>query len=121
VVTSPSTPPPAAPVDMPPSRPEVTAAPAWVTDDAAAPPAPEAPPQAPAGATGGVAAARDAAREALEQSRSGDPADERADPRALADAEADPDDPDADTNGLDSTTLLQQALGAQVIEEIKHT
>ena len=116
VVTSPATP----PADTPPPRPEVTEAPSWASDDAA-PPAPEAPPQPAAGAADGVAAARGAAREALEQSRADGPAEERADPRALADAEADPDDPDADTNGLDSTTLLQQALGAQVIEEIKHT
>jgi DNA polymerase-3 subunit gamma/tau len=39
----------------------------------------------------------------------------------LADEAADPDDPAADTQGLDSTALLQQALGAKVVEEIKHS
>ena len=63
-----------------------------------------------------------AARAALSRSRepsldSGTPVDHR----ALADEAADPDDPVADTHGLDSTALLQQALGAKVIEEIKHT
>ena len=63
-----------------------------------------------------------AAREALERSRTegaqqGTPVDHR----ALADEAADPDDPAADTQGLDSTQLLQQALGAQVVDEIEHT
>ena len=42
------------------------------------------------------------------------------DPAALADAEAHPDDPEADTNGLDTTELLQRTLGAEVIEDIPH-
>jgi DNA polymerase III subunit gamma/tau len=36
------------------------------------------------------------------------------------DGGARPDDTDAETSGLDSTQLLQEALGAQVIEEIPH-
>ena len=36
------------------------------------------------------------------------------------DADAHPDDPAADDNGLDSTELLQRELGATVIEEIPH-
>ena len=63
-----------------------------------------------------------AAREALSRSR--EPAADPGTPvdhRALADEAADPDDPAADTQGLDSTALLQQALGAKVVEEIKHT
>ncbi|MCW2835410.1 MAG: polymerase subunit gamma and tau [Nocardioides sp.] len=73
-------------------------------------------------ATPSGSAGPSAAREALSRSR--EPA---ADPgitldhRALADEAADPDDPAADTQGLDSTALLQQALGAKVVEEIKHT
>ena len=63
-----------------------------------------------------------AAREALERSRTAPKSDEpRVDHAALADAAADPDDPDADTQGLDSTALLQQTLGAKVIDEIRHT
>ena len=63
-----------------------------------------------------------AAREALERSRTAPSSDEpRVDHAALADAAADPDDPDADTQGLDSTALLQQTLGAKVIDEIRHT
>ena len=46
--------------------------------------------------------------------RSGEPAE---DPRARADADAHPDDPDADGGDLDTTELLQRELGAQVIEE----
>ena len=63
-----------------------------------------------------------AAREALERSRTEPSSDEpRVDHAALADAAADPDDPDADTQGLDSTALLQQTLGAKVSDEIRHT
>nr|WP_109506109.1 DNA polymerase III subunit gamma and tau [Nocardioides speluncae] len=39
---------------------------------------------------------------------------------ARADAEAHPDDADAENNGLAGTELLQRELGAQVIEEIRH-
>jgi len=55
-----------------------------------------------------------AARGAITPTRSGEPAE---DPRASADADAHPDDPDADAGGLDTTELLQRELGAQVIEE----
>ncbi len=122
--------PPARPAELrpsPPTRagdpapPAPAGPPAWAGDDAAEggppPSAPNAEPQ-PTGSTG-----RNAAREALERSRdtgpgsgSGTPVDHR----ALADEAADPDDPAADTQGLDGTALLQQALGAKVVEEIKH-
>ena len=36
---------------------------------------------------------------------------------APGDADAHPDDPDADAGGVDTTELLQRELGAQVIEE----
>ena len=39
---------------------------------------------------------------------------------AEADADAHPDDLDADQQGLSTTELLQRELGAQMIEEIKH-
>jgi hypothetical protein len=38
----------------------------------------------------------------------------------VSDEDADPDDPDAEDNGLGGAELLQQALGASVIEEIEH-
>ena len=40
--------------------------------------------------------------------------------RAEADADAHPDDPDADNSGLGSAELLERELGAQMIEEIRH-
>ncbi|PVG82382.1 DNA polymerase III subunit gamma/tau [Nocardioides gansuensis] len=86
--------------------------PGWATGEA--PPAPGAGGNAP---VTGIAAAREAMAAASQQSS---PADDGPDPRALADAEASPDDPDAETAGLDSAALLQQALGAEVIEEIDH-
>ncbi|MGH3307560.1 MAG: DNA polymerase III subunit gamma/tau, partial [Nocardioides sp.] len=55
-----------------------------------------------------------AARGAISRTRTGEPAE---DPRARADADAHPDDPDADAGGVDTTELLQRELGAQVIEE----
>jgi DNA polymerase-3 subunit gamma/tau len=41
------------------------------------------------------------------------PTDER-------DADAHPDDPEADDNGIDGAELLQRELGATVIDEIPH-
>jgi DNA polymerase-3 subunit gamma/tau len=59
------------------------------------------------------------AREAIQQTRAaGNEAVD--DPRAAADAEAHPDDDDIDASGLAGAELLQQQLGAEVIEEIKH-
>jgi DNA polymerase-3 subunit gamma/tau len=59
------------------------------------------------------------AREAIQQTRAPG-SDTTADPRAAADAEAHPDDDDIDASGLAGAELLQQQLGAEVIEEIKH-
>ncbi len=111
---------PAAPAAEAPTSP-----PAWATDDAP-PAAPDSPPTwasedgpsaEAAGSTG-----LNAAREALTRSREAGPdSGTTVDHRALADAAADPDDPAPDTQGLDSTALLQQALGAKVVEEIKHS
>ena len=60
-----------------------------------------------------------AARDAIQQTRvpGKDPV---GDPRAAADAEAHPDDDDVDSSALAGAELLQQHLGAEVIEEIKH-
>jgi len=104
-----------------------TAPPAWASDEAP-PTAPDSPP-AWAGDEGGApgneasgSTGLHAAREALERSRdAGTDSGTTVDHRALADEAADPDDPAADTQGLDSTALLQQALGAKVVEEIKHS
>ena len=99
--------------------------PSWASDDASSP-APDSPPAW----AGDEAAAREpgtstglsAAREALSRSRdTGPETGTTVDHRALADEAADPDDPAPDTQGMDSTALLQQALGAKVIEEIKHS
>jgi len=109
-----------------------TAPPAWASDAAPSTP-PDSPPawasdqasdqagdqagDEPTGSTGLTAA-----REALERSRdTGTDSGTTVDHRALADEAADPDDPAADSQGLDSTALLQQALGAKVVEEIKHS
>jgi DNA polymerase III subunit gamma/tau len=110
-----------APVEQAPAAP--SSPPSWAGDDAPSA-APDSPPswasdEAPApGSPSGLTAAR----EALERSReagpeSGTPVDHG----ALADAAADPDDPAPDTQGMDSTALLQQALGAKIVEEIKHS
>ncbi|WP_210651178.1 DNA polymerase III subunit gamma and tau [Nocardioides sp. SYSU D00065] len=91
--------------------------PAWVTgpdtgSGAAAPAAEPAPPAAPA-----VSAAP--AREALEAARAGG-APEAAAPVRSADDDVHPDDPDAESAALDTESLLSQALGARLIEEIKN-
>ncbi|CAI9401189.1 DNA polymerase III subunit gamma and tau [Nocardioides sp. T2.26MG-1] len=61
-----------------------------------------------------------AARGAIQQTRSGD--EPRADGPdwAAADADAHPDDVDADQQGMTTAELLQRELGAQMIEEIRH-
>ncbi len=86
------------------------------SDTAADPAAPEAAAGSDQGASPPPAAA--AAREAISQTR--EPGTPGRDHQAAADAGASPDDEDADLSGLAGTELLQQHLGAQVIEEIKH-
>jgi DNA polymerase III subunit gamma/tau len=62
-----------------------------------------------------------AAREAIQQTRGADQAPgERGPDWAAADADAHPDDLDADHQGMSTAELLQRELGAQMIEEIKH-
>jgi DNA polymerase-3 subunit gamma/tau len=66
--------------------------------------------------------AAQAAREAIQQTRDGDAQPgERGPDWAAADAEAHPDDVDADNQGISTAELLQRELGAQMIEEIKHS
>ena len=80
------------------------------------PPADEAPPLAPATPEGSAAA-----RDAIRTTRPAGPSDTSdADDRSASDADAHPDDPDADTSGLAGAELLQRELGAEVIEEIRH-
>jgi DNA polymerase-3 subunit gamma/tau len=62
-----------------------------------------------------------AARGAIQQTRSADQGRAESTPAwAEADADAHPDDLDADQQGISTTELLQRELGAQMIEEIKH-
>ncbi|WP_395656650.1 DNA polymerase III subunit gamma and tau [Nocardioides sp.] len=62
-----------------------------------------------------------AAREAIQQTRTADsPRVETGPDWAAADADADPDDLDAEHQGMSSAELLQRELGAQMIEEIRH-
>jgi DNA polymerase-3 subunit gamma/tau len=95
--------------------------PGWTADEdapdetpAAAPPEPSAresasaDPQSIAAARGAIAQTR--------TSGSTSPGDDR----SGADADAHPDDPDADSSGLGSAELLERELGAQMIEEIRH-
>ncbi|CAA9417093.1 DNA polymerase III subunit gamma and tau [uncultured Nocardioides sp.] len=112
-------PPDPTPAPEAPERQAPTEAPDWARDEQA-PVAPRSTaPTAPARTHDPESVA--AAREAILATRT--PGAEAAgeDPRRLADAAAHPDDPDADTNGLAGTELLQRTLGAQVIEEIPHT
>jgi DNA polymerase-3 subunit gamma/tau len=80
------------------------------------PPSPEA--EANAAATSAASAA---AREAIQQTRSADQAPTQTGPDwATADADAHPDDLDAEHQGVSAAELLQRELGASMIEEIPH-
>ncbi|MFC6341880.1 hypothetical protein ACFP8W_07830, partial [Nocardioides hankookensis] len=60
-------------------------------------------------------------REAIQQTRSADqPPEQRGPDWATADADAHPDDLDAEHQGVSAAELLQRELGAQMIEEIPH-
>jgi DNA polymerase III subunit gamma/tau len=61
-----------------------------------------------------------AARGAIQQTRQGGAGVARSDDLAAADADAHPDDLDAETQGLDGAELLRRELGAQVIDEVRH-
>ena len=101
-------PPPTAPVAAVPAVETSASAPTTVTDEA--PPEPEPPAESPSStARQAIAATRTSGREETEP---GPPTD--------SDGGARPDDDDAESSGLDGAQLLQQALGAQVIEEIPH-
>jgi len=94
------------------------------------PAAPQAPAAAPAAAPSDTDAPWDpqpestasaAAREAIQQTRSADQAPTQTGPDwAKADADAHPDDLDAEHQGVSAAELLQRELGASMIEEIPH-
>ncbi|MCW2782862.1 MAG: dnaX 1, partial [Marmoricola sp.] len=106
----------------------VATPPDWASDDAAPPGQSPGPPtgQPHPPESQGVQPARPAAapetiasaRGNITQTRPGGQTREKA--PDTRDADADRDDPDADDTGLNSTELLQQKLGATVIEEITH-
>jgi DNA polymerase-3 subunit gamma/tau len=80
-------------------------------------PAPEPAPEPPKPGPDASAAAR----EAIQQTRTADAPRAEAGPDwASADAEAHPDDLDAEHQGMSTQELLQRELGAQVVEEIRH-
>ncbi|MDP2773845.1 MAG: hypothetical protein Q8O61_09835, partial [Nocardioides sp.] len=111
------------PVDQPadPSvdqRVEPDGPPAWVSDDAApAGPAQSAPATSPAPDRAGPVSV-DAAREAIKGTRPAGPGTDRGPDLAAADADAHPDDLDADSDELGGADLLARELGAKIIEEI---
>ena len=127
---APPPPAPAAPEPTPttPIAPESASAPtgaaalpASADDPGPAEPAPASPtPVAePAPAPGPDASV--AAREAIQQTRAAGGAAPRSDELAAADADAHPDDLDADGDEVAGHELLARELGAQVIEEIPHS
>jgi DNA polymerase-3 subunit gamma/tau len=93
-------------VEPAPAAAEQGAPPDWATT-------PE-PPRRPAPDPSAVASAREAI---METRQAGAPA--KAEP-SVSDADASPDDPDADDNALGGAELLQRELGASVIEETIH-
>jgi DNA polymerase-3 subunit gamma/tau len=109
------TPEPAAPRPAPPvARDEVEAPPAWLSDEGdAGPAAREAERPGPESVN--------AAREAIKTTRPAGAERGPAPGLAEADADAHPDDLDADSDELGGADLLARELGAQVIEEIPHS
>ncbi|MEN8708337.1 MAG: DNA polymerase III subunit gamma and tau [Nocardioides marinisabuli] len=75
-----------------------------------------APAQRPQAGPGSIAAARGA----IQQTRVAGPDTSRSDDLRAADADAHPDDLDADDETLGGAALLERELGARVIEEIRH-
>jgi DNA polymerase III subunit gamma/tau len=107
--------------EAPPDPGSPSGPPSWASDEPTAPgpaaQAGDAPAAAPRSGSGSVAAAR----AGIQQTRRA--GDDRAggNPRYDADADAHPDDLDADNQGLDSAELLRRELGARVIDEIPNS
>ncbi len=128
-IVDPGSEPEAAP--PPPSSPAETAGPPAQTarHELGSPPSPEPGTSEPPDPTLAEAASDPApptarpsasARQALAQTKGGGGADEEAAEPADPDGGARHDDTDAETSGLDGAKLLQEALGAKVIDEIPH-
>jgi DNA polymerase-3 subunit gamma/tau len=118
----PPPPAPAAPAPTPVAeQPATPEPPSWAAEDAAPPSAP--PPSPPPAAPERRAADPEsiaAARGAIAQTRPAGSTPDEGEARPDADADAHPDDPDAETSGLGGPELLERELGAQMIEEIRH-
>ncbi len=118
--------PPAAPQASASSAPAQERPPAWMDEpppdddpgEPGPPPGAEPPaaPQRPQAGPQSIAAARGA----IQQTRVGGPDSSRSDDLRAADADAHPDDLDADDETLGGAALLERELGARVIEEIRH-
>ena len=100
---------PAAPPEPVAQRAEPEAPPAWMSDDAE--PAPVEPARA-------APVSAEAAREAITGTRPAGVGSDRGPDLAAADADAHPDDLDADSDELGGADLLARELGAKIIEEI---
>jgi DNA polymerase-3 subunit gamma/tau len=112
--------PPAQPPDQPPARP--TAGQQLGQSPASEPSVADAPDWARSDETAevGQPSPSASAREAIAPTRQGGSRDDASEP-GDTDGGARPDDTDAESSGLDGAQLLQEALGAQVIEEIPHS
>ena len=119
--------PPATPEAPTPQAPAPERPPAWIDEpppdddpgEPGPPPADEQPaaaPPRPQAGPGSIAAARGA----IQQTRVGGVDVSRSDDLRAADADAHPDDLDADDDALGGAALLERELGARVIEEIRH-
>jgi DNA polymerase-3 subunit gamma/tau len=119
-----ATPAAAAPETARPATPD--SPPDWASDEPAPAADEEAPPvtgPAEAAAAKPTSAGPEsiaAARGAIQQTRPGGAEVSRSDDLAAADADAHPDDLDAENQGIDSAELLRRELGAQVIDEVRH-
>jgi DNA polymerase-3 subunit gamma/tau len=85
------------------------------------PEAPDGPPGWAQGQQADHGAAASAAREAIQQTRPKGAEAATSNELAEADADAHPDDLDADPDGAQGEELLTRELGASMIEEIKHS
>lgn len=117
VESGPAEPQPPAPPAGAPGSEAPAGPPDWVSGPAA-PAQPESAAPAPTAPAPAVSAAP--AREALEAARAGTATPEHTEPVRSPDDDADPDDPEADSAAIDTESLLSQALGARLIEEIRN-
>jgi DNA polymerase-3 subunit gamma/tau len=107
----------AEPAAAPPPATPVAAAPAVEASASAPPEVIDETPTAPGPSTESPSTT---ARQAIAATRTSGREESAPEPPGDSDGGARPDDDDAESSGLDGAQLLQQALGAQVIEEIPH-